>query len=339
MKIFLPLVLCGGLFACQPAITTHNNANTASAPGNLICYDTALYNIIDSNAPVRIIADSLTWSEGPLWLEKQQKLLFSDVPENKIFEWTESNGKQLYLSPSGFTGSNAGAFRETGSNGLLLDAEGHLVLCQHGDRRIATMNAPIDAPASSFTTIANQYNGKKFSSPNDCVLSSSGEYYFTDPPYGLKKMDEDPLKETAWNGVYKIKKDGTVLLLTDSITKPNGIALFPGEKRLLIANSDPEKPNWYVWDIEGDSLKNGKIFYSAADHPADWKGLPDGCKIDSKGNTIASGPGGVYFFNSTGKILGILRLANACSNIALSGNERTLFVTNHTQVLRIQMKP
>jgi gluconolactonase len=200
------------------------------------------------------------------------------------------------------------------------------------------MDAPLDKPVAKFISLADNYKGKKFTSPNDCVMNSAGEIFFTDPPYGLHKMDADPLKETPWNGIYKIKKDGTVVLLTDSITKPNGIALFPDEKKLLVANSDGKKPNWYIWDIEGDAITNGRIFYSAAGTDPAWKGSPDGFKIDKKGNVIASGPGGIYFFNSEGKKLGMIRLDNPASNCALTADNKTLFITNNMYVLRVNMK-
>ncbi len=329
------------LAACQgPKPVNNDTMQKSSYPktGSIERYDAALDDIISPNASIEVIADSLVWSEGPLWLEQYNKLLFSDVPKNRIYEWTETGGKKIYLEPSGFTGSDPSPFREPGSNGLILDNNGKLVLCQHGDRRIARMDASLDAPVAKFISLADNYQGKKFTSPNDCVMSSGGEIYFTDPPYGLHKMDADPLKETTWNGVYKIKKDGTVVLLTDSITKPNGIGLFPGEKKLLVANSDGKKPNWYIWDIEGDALTNGRIFYSAAGADPTWKGSPDGFKIDKKGNVIASGPGGIYFFNSEGKKLGMIRLQNPASNCALTADNKTLFITNNMYVLRVKMK-
>jgi gluconolactonase len=222
---------------------------------------------------------------------------------------------------------------------LLLNKAGHLVLCQHGDRRMASMDAPLDKPEAKFITLADKFNGKRFSSPNDAVYNNEDELFFTDPPYGLEKQsDDDPKKETAWNGVYKVKKDGKVILLVDSITRPNGIAFFPGQKKLLIACSDPHKPNWYVYDVAGDALSNGKIFYSTVGHDTTWKGLPDGCKIDKNGNVFASGPGGLYIFNSEGKKLGLLRLENATSNCALSADEKTLYVTNDMYVLRIKLR-
>lgn len=129
-----------------------------------------------------------------------------------------------------------------------------------------------------------------------------------------------------------------MILLIDSLARPNGIAFFPGEKKLLVANSDPRKPNWYVYDVKGDELTNGKIFYSAAGYDRKLQGLPDGFKIDKKGNVYTSGPGGIYFFNSEGKLLGMLKVPQATSNVALSADEKTLYITNNMQVLRLRMR-
>ncbi|MFL5772638.1 MAG: SMP-30/gluconolactonase/LRE family protein, partial [Flavisolibacter sp.] len=173
----------------------------------------------------------------------------------------------------------------------------------------------------------------------DATYNSKGELFFTDPPYGLPGRDDnDPSKEIKWNGVYKVKKNGEVILLIDSLARPNGIAFFPGGKRLLVANSDPQKPNWYVYDVIGDKLANGKIFYSTAGHDKKLNGSPDGLKIDKKGNVYATGPGGIYFFNSNAKLLGRLIVPEATSNVALSADEKTLYITNNMQVLRLQMR-
>jgi gluconolactonase len=201
------------------------------------------------------------------------------------------------------------------------------------------MDAPIDKPEAKFISLAEKFNGKRLSSPNDLVFNSNNELFFTDPPYGLKTQDDsDPNKEISFNGVYKVKKDGTIILLTDSITRPNGLAFLPGENKLIVACSDPDKPNWYVFDVHGDSLANGKIFFSTAGYDKSWKGLPDGFKIDKNGNVFATGPGGVYIFNSAGKKLGLIRLDDATSNCALSPDEKILYITNDMYVLRIRMR-
>ena len=336
MKKIISTFLISTLLSCN------NNSNTKPAmyktTGTIIQYDEALSNIIDTTTKPEIIAEGYEWSEGPLWIEKHNMLLFSDVPMNTVYKWTEKGGASVYLKPSGYTGTAPSKCKEPGSNGLTLDNEGNLVLCQHGDRQMGRMNAPLDKPEAKYISIADKYNGKRFSSPNDCVFNSAGELFFTDPPYGLQTQDDtDSLKEIKHNGVYKVKKDGKVILLIDSITRPNGLAFFPGEKKLLVANSDPAKPVWYIYDVNGDSLINGKIFYDASAHDKSWNGLPDGFKIDKNGNVFATGPGGIYIFNSDGKKLGIIRLDNSTSNCALSTDEKILYVTNDMYVLRIKL--
>jgi gluconolactonase len=301
--------------------------------------DPALDAIVSPNAKAVIIAEGFNWSEGPLWLDKIKTLIFSDVPENKIYKWTAAKGKELYLTPSGYTDTIIKRGGEMGSNGLLLNNQGKLVLCQDGDRQMAWMNAPLDHPAPKFISIASKYKGKRFSSPNDAVYAKNGELYFTDPPYGLEtKSDNDAKKEIPFNGVYKVKKDGTVILLVDSLPRPNGIAFLPGDKQLIIACSDGAKPNWYIYDVKGDALTNGKIFYSTVGTPKGVKGAPDGLKIDSKGNIFASGPGGIWIFNSQAKVLGKLHLTEQASNCALSADEKTLYITNDMYVLQFKMR-
>lgn len=303
--------------------------------------DLSLDAIIDSTAKAEVIAEGFEWSEGPIWIEKQNMLLFSDVPMNTVYKWTEAKGAEVYLKPSGYTGTTTSKCKEPGSNGLTLDKEGNLVLCQHGDRQMGKMDAPLDKPLAKYITLANKFEGKRFSSPNDCVYNSSGELFFTDPPYGLQTQDDtDSLKEIKHNGVYKVKKDGSVKLLIDSIPRPNGLAFFPGEKKLLVACSDPALPNWYIYDLNVDTFEidNGQLFYSAAGKGQPEKGLPDGLKIDSKGNVFATGPGGIWIFNSEAKLLGKIKLEEAASNVALSADEKTLYITNDMQVLRVKMR-
>ncbi|HWN88730.1 MAG TPA: SMP-30/gluconolactonase/LRE family protein [Chitinophagaceae bacterium] len=307
--------------------------------GTIERLDPALDNIISANAKTEIIAEGFEWSEGPLWVEKHKMLLFSDVPMNTIYKWTEAKGKEVYLKPSGYTGTEPSVCKEPGSNGLTFDKNGDLVLCQHGDRRMARMDAPLDKPEAKFITLADKYNGKRFSSPNDAVYNSAGELFFTDPPYGLQTQDDsDTKKEISFNGVYKVKANGEVILLVDSITRPNGIAFTPDEKKLIIACSDPARPNWYIYEVNGDSLTNGKIFYNAAEEGKTMRGLPDGFKIDKNGNIFASGPGGIYIFNSEAKKLGMIKLENAASNCALSTDEKTLYITNDMNVLRVKLR-
>ena len=340
MNKFFIYIFIAIISACNE--TTDNKDQSLmekNSIGQIERFDPSLDAILSTDAKAEIIAEGFEWSEGPLWVEKQQMLIFSDVPMNTIYKWTEAAGKEIYLKPSGYTGEIPSVCKEPGSNGLTFDKEGNLVLCQHGDRRMSRMDAPLDKPAPKFITLADKFNGKRFSSPNDAVFNGQGELFFTDPPYGLQTQDDtDPAKELAHNGVYKVKKDGTVILLTDSLTRPNGLAFFPGEKRLLVANSDPAKPNWYVFDVDGDSLLNGKIFFSYEGNRKGLPGLPDGLKIDKNGNVFATGPGGLNIFNREGKLLGRLTLNDPTSNCALSTNEKTIYITNDMYVLRMKMR-
>lgn len=335
MKYLLPVICLVLLLACNNQKT--NQPQTAyPTTGSIERIDPALDAIIAPGAKAEIIATGFDWSEGPVWVEDHHMLLFSDVPRDTVYKWTAEKGKEAYLTPSGYT-DTAKRGGEMGSNGLLLDQQGRLVLCQCGNRQMARMDAPVDQPAAKYTTLAGTWQGKRFNSPNDAVYNSSGELFFTDPPYGLEKQMEDPKKETPFQGVYKVKTDGTVILLLDSLTRPNGIAFLPGEKKLIVANSDPEKPYWYSYDVVGDSLRNGTIFYSAAGQKG-VKGLPDGLKIDRSGTIFASGPGGIWIFSREGKLLGKIRLPEAASNCALSPDEKTLYITNDMNIVRIKLR-
>jgi gluconolactonase len=330
MKYFIACTLLVVSFSC----TQKENKSI----GTIERIDPAFDALVKSDARVEIIAEGFDWCEGPLWIEEQKMLLFSDVPINTIYKWTEEKGKEVYLTPSGRTGSMPYS-KEPGSNGLTLNREGKLVLCQHGDRKVALMDAPIAAPEPKFISLADNFEGKKLNSPNDAVINRKGDLFFTDPPYGLPlQSEEDSTKETPFQGVYKVS-NGNLKLITDSLTRPNGIALFPGEKTLLVANSDPEKAIWYAFDLlENDSVANARIFYDATANTKTENGSPDGLKIDKQGNVFATGPGGVWIFNKEGKLLGKIKIPEATSNCAFSPDEKILFITADMYVLRIRLR-
>ena len=214
-----------------------------------------------------------------------------------------------------------------------------MIFCQHGDRRIAKLNASLQNPQAQFKTIASTFNGKRFSSPNDAAYRSNGDLFFTDPPYGLgNQNDEDPEKEQPHNGVYRVSNSGVVSLLVDSITRPNGIT-FQTNNKIIIANSDPAKANWYQYEInDQDSLYNGSIFYDATANGKTEKGMPDGLKADRQGYVYASGPGGIWIFNSEGVVLGKIKLPVPAANCALSTDEKTLYITADMYLLRVKMR-
>ncbi len=306
--------------------------------GSVERLDPAIDAIIPADAVIEVLVEGLDWAEGPVWIEDGESVLFSDVPQNRIYRWKEGAGLQVWLEPSGYTG-DAERGGEPGSNGLLLDREGRLVLCQHGDRRMARMDAPLTAPAPVFTTLAGNYRGRRFSSPNDAVFDSHGALFFTDPPYGLPQGPDDPTRELPFNGVYRLGADGEVTLLTDELSRPNGIGLSPDEKTLYVANSDPERAVWMAYDLlPSGGIDRGRVFFDATALVGAAPGLPDGLKVDRAGNLFATGPGGVLVFSADGRHLGTIRTTQATANCAFNRDGTALYMTADSYLLRLRLR-
>ena len=300
--------------------------------------DTAvLRGIIDPEAEIEVLAEGFTWSEGPLWIANHRMLLFTDVPENKVFAWTDSGGVREYLSPAGFTGSTTTS-REPGANGLALTPSSQLLLCQHGDRRVARMEASLQDPKPVFVTVADSWEGKRFHSPNDLIVNSRNQVFFTDPPYGLEKHADDPSREIDFMGVYRRDPDGSVHALIRDLSRPNGIALSPDEKTLYVSNSDPDRAIWmaYALDDEGNP-DAGKLFYDATSLVKTHKGLPDGLKVNRNGILFATGPGGVWIFNAQGNALGRIDTGEATANCAFNADQSVLFICADAYLMRVKL--
>ncbi|MEL7062490.1 MAG: SMP-30/gluconolactonase/LRE family protein [Bacteroidota bacterium] len=346
MKYFLllPLILLSACQMNQPAQEEDQEGPTIQsfdAPyetkGSIEIMDSTMLNYIAVDAPLEILAEGFTWSEGPLWIPEQSFLIFSDVPMNRIYRWQESKGIDVYLTPSGYTGETTRG-GEPGSNGLTLTPEGKLMLCQHGDRRVAMMNAALGAPQSQFAAIASAFEGKKLNSPNDLAYSSSGHLYFTDPPYGLQQQDEDPAKELSFQGVFKVDTAGSISLQIDSLTRPNGIACSPDGRTLYVANSDPEKARWMAYDLDEEgNVVTGRILLDVTAYVGEANpGLPDGLKIHPDGTLFATGPGGVWVIRPDGKPLGIIRTVSKTANCAW-GPGGYLYMTSHQFLMRVKV--
>ncbi len=294
-------------------------------------------SIIKKDTKVEKIVDGCQFTEGPLWIEKEKMLLFSDVPANTIYKWTEAKGKEVYLKPSGYTDATArGGFM--GSNGLWLNKKGQLLICQHGDRRVAKMDAPINAPKESYVTVAGAYDGKRLNSPNDLIMSGKGDLYFTDPAYGFEGGLTDPKKEIPFQGVYKMDKSGKVALMDDAIGQPNGLAIFPDKKTMIVSSTDGDDKGWFLYDMDkGGNLKNKRVFFNVAKEKG--MGGCDGLKIDKSGNVYATGPDGIWIFTKEAKLIGKIKFSRlSVANLAFSPDEKTLFITATNYVFRVKMK-
>ena len=327
------------VFACgikkETSQAPSEQASVYNVTGSVERLDPAIDDLIPKDAKIEVLDSGHVWTEGPLWVDEGSYLLFSDIPPNSIFKWSEEEGASLYLKPSGYTG-DAERAGEPGSNGLLRDDQGNLILCQHGDRKIARMTASLDEPAATFETIIDNYEGKRFNSPNDAVYDSQGNLFFTDPPYGLERRMEDPSKELDFQGVYRYSSDGELTLLTDKMTRPNGIGLSPDEKTLYVANSDPELPIWNAYTLsENGEVTEERLFHDATGYSG--KGLPDGLKVDRKGNVWATGPGGVLVLNDRGTLLGRILTGQATSNCGFDTDQSTLYMTCDDYLARIKL--
>ncbi|HEY2158428.1 MAG TPA: SMP-30/gluconolactonase/LRE family protein [Isosphaeraceae bacterium] len=299
--------------------------------GNIERLDPRFDALVPRDARVEKLAEGYDWSEGPAWDKATGALLFSDVPMNTVYRWKEGAGVSVFLKPSGYTGTSPRG-GEPGSNGLVFGPGGKLVLCQHGDRRVALLDG------DKFVTLADNYQGKKLNSPNDAVFHSNGDIYFTDPPYGLLKGNADPAKELPFNGVYRLRHGGELTLLTKEMTFPNGIALSPDEKTLYVANSDPDLAIWKAFPVKDDgTIGEGKVFRDVTQMAKSKKGLPDGLKVDAKGNLFATGPGGVLVLAPDGTHLGTFATGEATANCGWGDDGSTLYITADMYLGRVRL--
>lgn len=294
----------------------------------------ALDALIAQDARIEALAEGFLWSEGPVWVEEGGYLLFSDVPGNRMYRWSQDQGLSVFLDPSGHPGPDTSGFREPGSNGLIRGPGDTILLCDHGNRAVASL----DLPTRRKTLLATHYRGKRFNSPNDLVRASSGAIYFTDPPYGLEGLDASPLKELPHNGVYRIDPGGAVTLLDDGLTFPNGIILSPDERTLYVAVSDPEAPVWMAYELDAQGgIASRRLFADAsAERAAGLPGLPDGMAIDVAGTLFATGPGGVLVLTPDGARLGRIETGTAIANCTFGDDGSTLYMASHHRIARLR---
>lgn len=295
---------------------------------------TPAFRQLVGDAGPEILADGFTWSEGPVWRPAEGDVLFSDVPENTVYRWAEGDGLSVFLRPASraFGTDTPG---ETGSNGLLLDADGRLLLAEHGTRAVMRLGDHFVRD-----TLAARYDGRRLNSPNDLVLHASGALFFTDPPYGLAGQDESPLKELPFNGVYRLDPDGSVTLLDDALSRPNGVVLSPDGRTLYVANSDPRRAIWMTYPVAADgSVGEGSVLFDATDWVREGRpGLPDGMAVDAAGNVFATGPGGVLVFSAVGEYLGTIETEKATANVTFGDPDgRSLYLTSTDQLLRLRV--
>lgn len=270
---------------------------------------------------LQVISTGHEWSEGPVWVGGENGyLLFTDVPGNTIHRW-DGRSTTVFLRPSGYAGTPVpSTIREGGANGLAL-GRGGLVIADSGNRCISV----IDLATRRRTVIVDRYQGKRFNSPNDVVVASNGDIYFTDPPYGLAGIADSALRELPFTGVFRITPDNQLHLITDALF-PNGIALSPDQHTLY----STDREGWIAIDLDAQWRPAGQRVLVAS---SSIGGGGDGMKTDASGNLWCSGPGGVHVFSRAGQRIGQVRVEGRTSNCAF-GPGGYIYITNAQRVVR-----
>ncbi|MDR6145957.1 gluconolactonase [Sphingomonas sp. SORGH_AS870] len=284
-----------------------------------------------------VIATGIRWAEGPLWVPRGGYLLFSDPPANIVRRWQHGRAVSVVLDPSGAPGTDPTLVREPGANGLALDRDGALLIANSGGRSIDR----VDLTTGRRTVLADRHAGKRFNSPNDLHVARDGTIWFTDPPYGLKDGDTSPLKEQTVNGVYRRRPDGRIDLIDGELTRPNGIALSPDERRLYVSVSDEAAPRIMVYDLDARGMARGRrvLLDARSMLAAGGAGLPDGMKVAHDGTLVCSVPGGMMLMTPEAEPLGLIEQDAPIANCAFGEGGRALFLAANDRILRVALRP
>ena len=308
-------------------------------------YDKSIESIIDIYSQIEIIADSIGLPEGPVWDSKSNSLLFTDVMANKIYSWNVIDGVSDFIVSSGNTGYAPNLdFGLLGANGLAINNDGRLILCQHGDRRLATIETK-SSINPNFSTVIDNFEGDRFNSPNDLVLADDGSIYFTDPAFGFFNLEtfefvQDDIKKLNFNGVYKYNSDNNNLsLITDKIDLPNGIGISPDNKFLYVNKMSVLDGNPKIIKIDIDNYKQTELF-DGKELMEMHKGYFDGMTVHSSGNIFTSGPGGLLVVSNEGKLMAKIDLGHL-TNVTFDDDEGYVYATgfvDNPKVFRMKVK-
>jgi len=293
--------------------------------------DPAVDEIMGANPKIFKLAVGFQFTEGPIWVRDGKYLLFSDPNHNTIYKYSSDGILSVFLDRSGYDGADIAEYKQPGSNGLTLDRQGRLTINQHGNRRVVRMEKN-----GSVTVLADDDDGKRLNSPNDLVYKSDGALYFTDPPFGLPKVFDDPGKELPYSGVYCVK-DGQVKLVSTDLDAPNGLAFSPDERILYVNNWNDKRKIILRYDVSEDcTLSNSRLFYDMTDAPGN--DALDGLKVDRQGNVYSTGPGGLWIISPEAKHLGTIRMPELPANFAWGDEDgRTLYMTARTSLYRVRL--
>jgi len=321
--------LAAAVSGCNPANARDRAPATTAATGAIVRVDPALDAIVPANATVEKVAGGFQFTEGPLWRPSEKRLWFSDVLGNVLRAVTpEGQVEVLIEHAAGHSTAPAGSY--IGPNGLLAEKGGAVLMAQHASRRIVRIGAD-----RQMTVVVDRFDGRRLNSPNDLAYGPGGALYFTDPPFGLVKQDEDPAKELDFNGVYRFA-GGQIGALVRDLGRPNGIAFSPDLRTMYVSNTEAARKVIMAYDVSSDgTVANGRIFADGTAVTA--PGMPDGLKVDTRGNVFATMPGGIWVIAPDGRHLGTIRAPEVAANCGWGDDGRTLYITAETSVYRIRL--
>jgi len=273
--------------------------------------DPRMDHVVNPDAQRHTIDDSFNFTEGPIWHPKEGHLTFSDIPENKLYRYTEEKGVSVYREPSNM------------ANGNTYDRTGRMLSCEHATSRV------VREDDAGVTVIASHHDGKELNSPNDIVVRRDDDIFFTDPTYGRVGQHGIPRDlELDYRGVYRIGADGDLSLLASDFDQPNGLCWNLDETLLYVADTPNKHVRVFAYD--GQRLTGGEVFCSS---PA-----PDGLKIDSEGYLYAGGPGGVGVYHPDRTFIGVFETPQFCANFTWGGADlKTLFLTASSTLFSVRV--
>ncbi|MBC7903257.1 MAG: SMP-30/gluconolactonase/LRE family protein [Gemmatimonadaceae bacterium] len=282
-------------------------------PNGLIIYDEKAMDILPPDSHAEQLVAGYQFTEGPVW-HPDGYLLFSDIPANKMYKLEREGFATVVLDPSGFTGKDeAGLSEMIGSNAIAINSKKQVIFCQHGNHAIAALEE------NGFSIITDSFEGKPLNSPNDLVICSSDDIFFTDPPYGLKDQMLHPTTHQPRGGVYKIK-DGETKLIYEGFRYPNGICLSPDEKHLYVSSNHPDEPRIMKFELTKDGEIKGQSIFIEQN--------ADGIKTDRLENLYLCTDKGILVVSASGRRLALIKLPETPYNIAWGGpGKSTLFIT------------